>query len=102
MSKSGHEPRIQKPVVLGPIEDGRNGFDVLFWSGGKDSMAMLHIMRSMGIDLPLIFFKEPWQPIKYKFHNKFIEEWNLLVHTWHPRLSNFQQTDDEFEVQNYL
>ncbi len=27
------------------------------WSGGKDSMALLHIMRSIGIDLPLIFLR---------------------------------------------
>lgn len=47
VSKSGHEPRIQKPVVLGPIEDGRNGFDVLFWSGGKDSfLCLAHLLQS--------------------------------------------------------
>ena len=41
VSKQGHEPKIQKPVVLGPTEDGGKGFDVLFWSGGKDSFLCL-------------------------------------------------------------
>ena len=63
-------------------------------------MALLHIMRSMGINLPLIFFREPWQPWKYEFHDKLIRDWKLLVHTWHPQESAFQQASDEFEVQN--
>lgn len=73
---------------------------LICWSGGKDSMALLHIMRSMGIKLPLIFFREPYQPSKYEFHDQLIRDWNLLVYSWHPQESAFQQTDDEFEVQN--
>ena len=73
---------------------------LICWSGGKDSMALLHIMRSMGINLPLIFFREPYQPSKYEFHDQLIRDWNLLVYSWHPQESAFQQTDDEFEVQN--
>lgn len=45
--KPGHEPRIQKPVVLGPIEDLSEGFDVLFWSGGKDSfLCLAHLLEA--------------------------------------------------------
>ena len=33
------------------------------WSGGKDSMVLLHLMRECGFELPVIFFREPWQPI---------------------------------------
>ena len=84
------------------IADGIRHFpnSLVCWSGGKDSMALLHIMRSMGINLPLIFFREPWQPWKYEFHDKLIRDWKLLVYTWHPQESAFQQTNDEFEVQN--
>lgn len=74
---------------------------VLAWSGGKDSMVLLHIMLSLKKKLPVIFFKEPWQPSKYAFQNKIISEYELEVYTWHPYLSQFQQTDDEFEVQNF-
>jgi hypothetical protein len=73
---------------------------LICWSGGKDSMALLHIMRQMGYNLPVIFFREPWQPSKYEFHDDLIRRWNLLVYTWHPQESAFQQSDDEFEVQN--
>lgn len=41
VSKPGHEPKIQKPVVLGQIKDMQDKFDVLFWSGGKDSFLCL-------------------------------------------------------------
>lgn len=84
------------------IADGFKHFPngLVCWSGGKDSMALLHIMRSMGINLPVIFFREPWQPWKYEFHDRIIRDWKLTVYTWHPQESAFQQTDNEFEVQN--
>ena len=70
------------------------------WSGGKDSMVLLHMMRELGLQYPVIFFREPWQPGKYKFHDKLIRDWGLVVYSWHPSESAFQQADDEFEVQN--
>jgi hypothetical protein len=70
------------------------------WSGGKDSMVLLHLMREMGIHYPIIFFREPWQPQKYVFHDELIRNWELLVYSWHPTESSFQQTENEFEVQN--
>lgn len=71
------------------------------WSGGKDSMALLHLMRKMmGLKFPIIFFREPWQPWKYKFQDRIIQEWGLEVYTWHPSLSAMQQSGDEYEVQN--
>lgn len=74
---------------------------VLAWSGGKDSMALLHLMSDCGIELPVIFMREPWQPSKYSFQNRIIEQWGLEVHTWHPSDCGFQQNGDEFEVQNH-
>lgn len=64
-------------------------------------MALLHLMHSMGHKLPIVFFREQWQPWKYDFHNRIISEWQLEAYTWHPYRSNFQQSGDEFEVQNY-
>jgi hypothetical protein len=72
----------------------------LAWSGGKDSMVLLHILHSLGVKMPVIFFKEPWQPEKYSFQNSVIELYGLEVYTWHPSSSAFQQNGDEFEVQN--
>jgi hypothetical protein len=87
-----------KQIIANGIKAFPKG--MVCWSGGKDSMALLHIMKSMGLNMPLIFFREPWQPRKYIFADDLIKRWNLLVYTWHPQESAFQQTGDEFEVQN--
>ncbi|MBG46003.1 MAG: hypothetical protein CMB76_05740 [Euryarchaeota archaeon] len=71
------------------------------WSGGKDSMVLLHLLRRHGIRVPVIFFRELWQPFKYEFHDQIIRDWGLLVHTWHPFATAMQRSGDEFEVQNY-
>jgi hypothetical protein len=74
---------------------------VLAWSGGKDSMALLDlVVNKVGAKVPIVFYREQWQPHKYAFQNRIIEDWGLEVYTWHPAISNFQQTGDEFEVQN--
>lgn len=71
------------------------------WSGGKDSMALLDLLyNKVGIRVPVIFFREQWQPKKYAFQNRIIEEWGLEVYTWHPAQTSFQQSGDELEVQN--
>lgn len=80
---------------------GNSANPALAWSGGKDSMALLHLVfKRIGERVPIVFYREQWQPHKYAFQNRIIEEWGLEVYTWHPTVSQFQQTDDEFEVQN--
>jgi hypothetical protein len=71
------------------------------WSGGKDSMVLLDLMRRGGFDLPVVFFREPWQPFKYEFHDRIIRDWGLQVLSWHPSEVAYQQTGDEFELQNW-
>lgn len=64
-------------------------------------MALLDlVMNRVGVKLPVVFFREQWQPHKYAFQNRIIEDWGLEVYTWHPAATAFQQTGDEFEVQN--
>jgi hypothetical protein len=70
-------------------------------SFGKDSMALLHLLRSMGLHLPCVFWREPFHPWKYRFANKVIEDWGLVVYDWRPTETAVQQNGDEFEIQNY-
>ena len=57
---------------------------VLLCSFGKDSMVLLHLLRSMGLDLPVVFHRDPWFPHKYAFADRMIREWNLTVWDWQP------------------
>ena len=70
------------------------------WSGGKDSMLVLGLLRHMGINPLVIFFREPWQPRKYRFAEGVIRDWELRVVTPHPEDVAYQQRGDEFELQN--
>lgn len=84
---------IQRGDVSAPL-------GAVCWSGGKDSMTLLHLLRTAEIELPVVFFREPWQPRKYAFHDQLIRDWELHVLSWHPSGVGYQQTGDEFELQN--
>ncbi len=53
-------------------------------SFGKDSMVLLHLLKSRGIDLPVIFHRDPWWPAKYAFADGIIRDNELTVHDWPP------------------
>lgn len=74
--------------------------NAVLWSGGKDSMVLLHLLREEGLEPPVVFFREPWQPYRYEFHDRLIRDWGLQVLSWHPTASAFQRTGNEFELQN--
>ena len=57
----------------------------IFWSGGKDSTAMLHLLKfECGIDLPVVQFREPAFRERYVYSDKLIHEWNLEVYDYPP------------------
>ncbi len=56
----------------------------LWCSFGKDSMVLLHLLRRLGVNLPLVFYTDPWFPKKYAFAHEIIAEWDLEVHDYAP------------------
>lgn len=63
----------------------------LLCSFGKDSLALLGLLRGMGQDLPLVFFRKPQFPRKYGYANNLITEWNLVVHDFPPASISLQE-----------
>lgn len=58
---------------------------VVFWSGGKDSTALLHLLKfRAGIDLPVCQFREPKFRERYAYSDKLIADWNLTVYDYPP------------------
>lgn len=59
---------------------------VVLWSGGKDSTALLHLLRQVpgGQDLPVIQYREPRFRSRYAFSDRLIAEWDLTVYDYMP------------------
>lgn len=55
----------------------------VLWSGGKDSTALLHLLKfQAGLDLPVVQYREPKFLERYAYSDKLIAEWNLEVHSY--------------------
>lgn len=67
---------------------------VLLWSGGKDSMVLLHLLTQiMRTRIPCVLYREPWWPEKYAFHDALAVEWGLTVHSPWPMASMAYRDD---------
>lgn len=61
----------------------------VLWSSGKDSMALLHLVRQVQPQIPVILLREPYQPYRYAFAERIIAEWQLNeVHDLIPNASH--------------
>ena len=56
----------------------------ILWSSGKDSQVLLHLIRSMGHNLPVVTFQEPWQRGRLDFTQAVAAEWNLTLYDFPP------------------
>lgn len=70
-------------------------------SFGKDSIAVLHLVRQVAPELPVIFHREPFEPHKYAYANRIIAEWDLTVYDFPPERTEVQEGGGELEVMNY-
>jgi hypothetical protein len=70
-------------------------------SFGKDSMVLLHLVRTEGFNLPVIFHREPFLPRKYYFSRKVIALWNLTIYDFPPLQTAVQEHGGNYEIVNY-
>ena len=65
------------------IESHKN--PVIFWSGGKDSTAMLHLtLFKVGCTLPVVQFREPRFRSRYAHSDLLADRWDLEVYDYAP------------------
>jgi hypothetical protein len=57
----------------------------VLWSGGKDSTAMLHLIRhEVGAKLPCVQWREPRFRSRYAHSDRLAADWDLEVYDWTP------------------
>jgi 3'-phosphoadenosine 5'-phosphosulfate sulfotransferase (PAPS reductase)/FAD synthetase len=59
----------------------------VLWSGGKDSTALLHLVRGLRPDVEVILWRVPWLPAKWEFHERIARAWGLTVWDFPPAWS---------------
>lgn len=64
---------------------------VVMFSGGKDSVVMLHLLLSMNLNLPVILHREPWMLHKYEFAEALLRDWGLTAFDYPPIKVNLWQ-----------
>lgn len=58
---------------------------VVLWSGGKDSTAMLHLLRfKLGVNLPCVQWREPRFRHRYAHSDLLAREWDLTLYDYAP------------------
>jgi diphthamide synthase (EF-2-diphthine--ammonia ligase) len=56
---------------------------VVLWSGGKDSTAMLHLIRyEVGVKLPCVQWREPRFRSRYAHSDRLANAWDLEMYDW--------------------
>lgn len=73
---------------------------IVLCSFGKDSMAMLHLIRTIKKDIPVLFFKEAFHPKKYIFANSMIHDWDLTVYEYPPTSMEVMHNNGVTELVN--
>lgn len=92
--------KVQKSLSI--IEEALSAakMPIVLCSFGKDSMAMLHLIRTIKKDIPVLFFKEAFHPKKYIFANSVITDWDLTVYEYPPTMIEIMHNNGVTELVN--
>lgn len=67
-------------------------------SFGKDSMAMLNLVREAGYNWPVVFYREPFMAQKYDFAHQISKDWGLEVYDYPARFRSVLARNGGVEV----
>lgn len=75
---------------------------LIYCGFGKDSVVMLHLIRSMGYKWDIMCHREPEFPVKWRYAHKIMELWNLTCYDYPPTdCSIFYQNNTFCVVTHY-
>ena len=85
------------PFVHRAIADHGEDGTYLAWSGGKDSTVLLHIVRSLGYDVPVMYNNTLIEfPECRRFVKRIAQDWNLNLIEARPRDKRFLDCVQEY------
>lgn len=100
-----HQEKIEQAKEL--IYAHRAQLCVLLCSFGKDSMALLHLIREVmpvsrlncqAYPVPVIYHRQPWFPVKNEFAERVTRSWGLEIHDFPPKLCGVKCNADRLEL----
>lgn len=62
---------------------------VLCWSGGKDSTFLLHFIRKLGYNLPVLVFPHLWSEYQKTFIKEMVSKYKLTAFFYSPKRLDF-------------
>lgn len=79
---------------------GREYTNPIINSGfGKDSICLVHLCKKdLGLDWPIMFYRDPYFPRKYRYANMIIDKWNLTCFNYPARSTSVFNRNGTFEV----
>ena len=73
--------------------------DPIIYTGfGKDSICLVHLCKAMGLPWEIMFHRDPYFPIKYRYANYIIQQWNLVCRDYPAHSCSVFYVNNTFEV----
>ena len=71
---------------------------ILYSGLGKDSICVIHLAHTMGYKWDVMFHRDPFFPLKYRYANSIIEKWNLTCRDYPAHQCSIFWLNNTFEV----
>lgn len=94
------QSKVDAAVELVKTAAARAQNPMVMSSFGKDSMVLLALIARAGLRIPVVFHREAFEPKKYAFANRVIENNGYVTYDWAPTGMNVVQRDQHFEIVN--
>lgn len=100
-----HQEKIEHAKEL--IYAQRSQACAVYWSGGKDSTVLLHLIREVmpanrlnchAYPIPVVYHRHPWFPHKNDFVDRLTRSWALELHDFPPLVCGVKCKEGALEL----